>query len=95
MMKAPILGLGPSFCENLGLPMHKQNNPLKTVPKLDTNVKKRWKSVNPNNPPVPGPIQFMTQQNQANQIGNTGIAAFMCELCSTKLASIFGLFSWR
>lgn len=32
MIKAPIRGFGPSFCENLGLPMHKQNIPLRIVP---------------------------------------------------------------
>lgn len=31
--KAPILGLGPSFWENLGFPRHKQNIPLNAVPK--------------------------------------------------------------
>lgn len=41
MIKAPILGFGPSFWENLGLPRHKQNIPLKTVPKFNSkNVKK-------------------------------------------------------
>lgn len=28
----PTLDLGSSLCEKRGLPMHKQNNPLKTVP---------------------------------------------------------------
>lgn len=32
IIKAPILGLGPSFCENRGIPIHKQKRPLKTVP---------------------------------------------------------------
>jgi hypothetical protein len=40
-------------------------------------------------------MQFITRQNQAKQTGRTGIAAFICEVLSTRLASIFGLTSCK
>lgn len=45
--------------------------------------------------PVPGAMQFITRQNHANDTGRTGIAPFICDVCSTRLMSIFGVLSWN
>lgn len=91
-MKAPILGLGPSFCENRGIPMHKQKRPLKTVPVTHNKIKMKC-NVILLHLPEPGIKILQIRQNQASFTGSTGIAPFMREACSTRLKSSFGLLS--